>query len=400
MITRIAFTQKPGGLLKLQKVVVDSINETIDNLLRSSNIDKKDVAYISAAGNTVMQQILLGLDPKFIRLSPYTPVTNFTPLVKAAELGLQIGAHVYLYTFPSISSYVGGDIVSGVVASGMYQRKNLTLYMDLGTNGEIVIGHSDWMVTASCSAGPAFEGGGIKFGMVAMSGAIQDFSIDHNTLEPEIKTIGDSKPRGICGSGLISSIAAFLLAGVIGQNGKYNTQLQSERIREGTDGWEYVLAWAKETQIGKDIVLTEVDIDNLIRAKAAMYAGCDTISRSVNISCADFEQVILAGNFGSSLNIENAINIGLLPDIPRDRFVFIGNGSLAGARLAAFSQDIGKDIIKVASMMTNIELSENNEFNHNYIAAMFLPHTDEQAFPRVTSLIKERFNSNRRCKGD
>ena len=393
VITRIAYSQKPGGLAKLQEVVVSSINETIDNLLKASKLKKTDISYISAAGNTVMQQILVGLDPKYIRLSPYTPAANFIPLVKAADLGIQVENHVYLYTFPSVSSYVGGDIVSGVVAAGVYQRKKLTFYMDIGTNGEIVIGNSDWMVTASCSAGPAFEGGGIKHGMVAMKGAIQDFVIDSETLEPQIKIIGETKPRGICGSGLINTIAELLEAGVIDQNGKYNTHIQSKRIRNGLDGWEYVLAWANETQIGQDIVLTEVDIDNLIRAKAAMYAGCHTLSRSVNISCADFEQVILAGNFGSSLNIEKAITIGLLPDIPRDRFVFIGNGSLSGARLVNYSEDILKDTARVARMMTNIELSENNEFNNNYIAAMFLPHTDELAFPSITKSIKSKNRS-------
>jgi uncharacterized 2Fe-2S/4Fe-4S cluster protein (DUF4445 family) len=337
-----------------------------------------------------MQQILLGLDPKYIRLSPYTPTANMIPPVKAADPGIKVENHVYLYTFPSVSSYVGGDIVSGVVAAGIYQKKKLTFYMDIGTNGEIVIGNSDWMVTASCSAGPAFEGGGIKFGMVAMKGAIQDFAIDPETLEPEIKTIGEAKPKGICGSGLIDTLAELLEAGVIGQNGKFYTHLKSKRIRAGADGWEYVLAWAPETQTGEDIVLTEVDISNLIRAKAAMYAGCHTLSRAVNIDCADFEQVILAGNFGSSLNIDKAITIGLLPDIPRDRFVFIGNGSLSGARLISFSQDILKDTAGVARMMTNIELSENQEFNNNYIAAMFLPHTDERAFPNITKSINNK----------
>ena len=179
----------------------------------------------------------------------------------------------------------------------------------------------------------------------------------------------------------------MLEAGVIGQNGKFNTYSHSPRIRPGSDGYEYVLAWASETQIGQDIVITEVDIDNLIRAKAAMYAGCNTLSKAVNIDCWDFEQVILAGNFGSSLNIEKAITIGLLPDIPQDRFVFIGNGSLSGARLVAFSTDMLNDSRKVAQMMTNIELSENNDFTDNYIAALFLPHTDEKAFPNVIAKI-------------
>jgi uncharacterized 2Fe-2S/4Fe-4S cluster protein (DUF4445 family) len=229
--------------------------------------------------------------------------------------------------------------------------------------------------------------------MVAMQGAIQDFTIDSETLEPKTDTVGGTKPRGICGSGLINTIAELLKAGVIGQNGKFNTHLRSERIREGADGWEYVLAWAKETQIGKDIVLTEVDIDNLIRAKAAMYAGCHTLSYSVNVDCADFEQVILAGNFGSSLDIDKAITIGLLPDIPRDLFVFIGNGSLSGARMVNFSQTILNDIFRVARMMTNIELSENPAFNNNYIAALFLPHTDEKAFPNINRSIDGRKNT-------
>jgi uncharacterized 2Fe-2S/4Fe-4S cluster protein (DUF4445 family) len=396
VITRIAFTQKPGGLKKLQELVINSINESIDILINSAHVKKDEICYISAAGNTIMQHIILGLDPQYIRLSPYTPTANFVPLIKAGELGISLEHHAYLYTFPSVSSYVGGDIVSGVVATGMFQRKNLTLYMDMGTNGEIVIGNSDWMVTASCSAGPAFEGGGIKFGMVAIQGAIHDFSIDTKTLEPKIRTIGETKPRGICGSGLINSISALLAAGVIGQNGKFNTHLRSNRIREGTDGWEFVLSWSSETAIDQDIVLTEVDIDNLIRAKAAMYAGCHTLAHNVNVTCADFNQVILAGNFGSSLDIDKAIMIGLLPDIPRDRFVFIGNGSLSGARLSNYSLDIIQDIVKVAKMMTNIELSENNEFNNNYIAAMFLPHTDEMAFPNVNITLNSKNHKTKR----
>lgn len=383
VITRIAYSQKTGGLKTLQELVVSSINEVIDRLLNNQSILIKDIGHITLAGNTIMLHLLLGLDPKNIRLAPYTPIANFLPLVKANSLGIKVDDHVYVYTYPSISSYVGGDIVSGVIAAGVHQRKKLALFMDMGTNGEIVIGNSDWMVAASCSAGPAFEGGGIKFGMVAMSGAIQDFSIDKKTLEPVISTINNVKPKGICGSGLINMVAELLEACVIGQNGKFNTQLKSPRIREGADNYEYVLAWADETQIGQDIVITEVDIDNLIRTKAAMYAGCHTLSKSVNIKFADLEQVILAGNFGSSLNIEKAITIGLLPDIPRDRFTFIGNASLSGARLVAFSTDILDDSRKVAQMITNIELSENPDFNHNYIAALFLPHTDQKAFPSV-----------------
>ena len=205
---------------------------------------------MTSAGNTIMTHLLLGLDPKYIRESPYTPVANYIPPIRAREIGLEVGDHVHLYTFPSVASYVGGDIVSGVLGSGIYQRKPLTLYIDIGTNGEIVIGNSEWMVTAACSAGPAFEGGGIKHGMRATTGALEDFRIDPVSYEPMLLTIGMVKPKGICGSGLINMVAEFLEAGVITPNGKFNTDLPTRRIRPGPDGMEYVLAYAGETATG------------------------------------------------------------------------------------------------------------------------------------------------------
>jgi len=383
VISRIAYCQKPGGLRKLQQAIVATINGIISKLLAESKVKVKDIAHIVVAGNTTMVQLFLGLEPKYIRLAPYTPTVNTVPLVRASSLGLKLAKHVYVYALPSVASYVGADIVAGIVGAGVYQREKLTLYMDIGTNGEIVIGNSSWMVTASCSAGPAFEGGGIKHGMIATNGAIEDFSINPSNFEPVINTIGGIKPKGICGSGLINIVAGLLEAGVISQNGKFNTNLPTKRARKGRDGYEYVLAWAPETQIGKDIVITEVDIDNLIRAKAALYAGCRTLTKSVNISCSDLEQVIIAGAFGSHIDIEKSIIIGLLPDIPRDRFIFIGNGSLLGARLTSFSCDLLDDARRVANMMTNFELSVNVDFMNNYTASLFLPHPNAEDFPSV-----------------
>jgi len=387
VITRIAYCQKRGGLKKLQQAVTATINGVIRELKAQSQIDAKYIGHIILAGNTTMTQILLGLDPKYIRLAPYTPIANFFPPVRANSLGIKVGKQVYLFTFPSVASYVGGDIVSGIVGAGVHQRKNLTLFIDVGTNGEIVVGNSDWMVTASCSAGPAFEGGGIKHGMIATDGAIEEFNINPPNFEPGISTIGGAKPKGICGSGLINTVAGLLEAGVISQNGKFNTDLPTKRIREGTSGYEYVLSWAPETQTGKDIVITEVDIDNLIRAKAAMYAGCQTLVKSVGTTCANLEQVIIAGAFGSHINVEKCITIGFLPDIPRNRFTFIGNGSLLGARLTSFSRDLLDDARRVANMMTNFELSENVDFTNNYVAALFLPHTNSREFPSVSNTL-------------
>jgi uncharacterized 2Fe-2S/4Fe-4S cluster protein (DUF4445 family) len=389
VITRIAYCRRPGGLEKLQQLVVAAINGIIEQLLVQAGVERKHVGYVVVAGNTTMLQLLLGLEPKYIRLAPYTPVANLIPQVKANELGLELGAHVYLHTLPSVASYVGADIVSGILGTGVYQSEKLTLFMDIGTNGEIVVGNADWLVTAACSAGPALEGGGIKHGMIATNGAIEGFDLDPSSFEPALDIVGGARPKGICGSGLINTVAELLTAGVINQNGKFNTDLPTKRVRRGDDGGEYVLCWASETQIGKDIVLTEVDIDNLIRAKAAMYAGGRTLLQSVALSYSDLERVIIAGTFGSNINIEKAITIGLLPDLPRDKFIFTGNSSLLGARLTSFSTGMLNEGERVARMMTNLELSESAAFMENYVAALFLPHTNAVEFPSVESPFQE-----------
>ncbi|HSR12779.1 MAG TPA: ASKHA domain-containing protein [Thermodesulfobacteriota bacterium] len=387
VITRIVYSQKPQGLKTLQTSIVGTINGIIGELIARAGVNPSRISHMTAAGNTVMTHLLLGLDPKYIRESPYTPVANYIPPVRAVQLGLQVGEHVHLYTFPSVASYVGGDIVSGVLGSGIYQRKPLTLYIDIGTNGEIVIGNSEWMVTAACSAGPAFEGGGIRHGMRATTGALEDFRIDPVTYEPMLLTIGMARPKGICGSGLINMVAEFLEHGVITPNGKFN-DLPTPRIRAGADGKEYVLAYAGQTATGSDLVITEVDIDNLMRAKAAMYAGYGSLLQSVGLSIADLEQVVIAGAFGSFIDLERAITIGLLPELPLERFLFIGNGSLLGARLISFCNEMLDDADRVCRMMTNIELSDNPSFMDNYMAALFLPHTDEKIFPGVAARLE------------
>ena len=390
VISRIVYSQRPGGLKQLQESVVGTINGIIRELVDKSGVNLARVSHMTAAGNTIMTHLLLGLDPKYLRESPYTPVANFIPPVRASNLGIEVGEHVHLYTFPSVASYVGGDIVSGVLGSGIYQRKPLTLYIDIGTNGEIVIGNSEWLVTAACSAGPAFEGGGIKHGMRATSGAIEDFRIHPQTFEPMLLTIGMVKPKGICGSGLINMVAEFLEAEMISPNGKFNTDLPSQRIRPGPDGMEYVLAYREDTATGADMVITEVDIDNLMRAKAAMYAGYVTLLQSVGLSVGNLEQVVIAGAFGSFIDVERAITIGLLPELPLDRFLFIGNGSLLGARLISFCNEILDDGERISRMMTNIELSESPAFMDNYVAAMFLPHTNSAEFPGVNQRLGEK----------
>ncbi|MDA8165991.1 MAG: ASKHA domain-containing protein [Desulfobacteraceae bacterium] len=393
VISRIVYSQRPGGLKALQERVVRTMNAIIERVCKKVLINPSDISYIMAAGNTVMSHLFLGLDPKFIREAPYVPTCSQFPLTRAADLGVYAHPSVRLFLYPSVASYVGGDIISGVHACQMYRHPELTLFIDIGTNGEIVIGNQDWLVCAACSAGPAFEGGGIKFGMRASSGAIENFHIHPETLEPMIITIGHTKPRGICGSGLISIVAELLEARVIDQQGKIRRDLDHPRIRAGADGYEYVLVWGKDALAGQDVVITEVDLDNLIRAKGAMYAGYQTLLESVGMTFADLERVILAGNFGAYIDLERAIAIGLLPDIDRERFFFLGNASLTGAQISLIDHHRFRERTEVSKLMTNMELSESPDFMNHYMAALFLPHTDMGLFPTVREKLSAMKNA-------
>jgi uncharacterized 2Fe-2S/4Fe-4S cluster protein (DUF4445 family) len=388
VITRIVFALKPEGPKKLQSVVVSSINEVIDELLEETGKSKKNISCIAAAGNTTMTHLLLGMETRYIREAPYVPAAASMLLDVAADVGIDLPDCVQLYTFPSVASYVGGDIVSGILGSGVFQKEELTLYMDIGTNGEIVLGNRDWLACAACSMGPAFEGGGIKHGIRADLGAIEGFHINPVTLEPMVVTVGRISPRGVCGSGLISVLSELLSACVIDRNGKFVRSLSSDRIREGRFGYEYVLAWAEDSDTGHDIVITEVDIENLIRAKGALFAGCLTLLESLDLSFDDLDRVIIAGAFGRYINLEKGKLIGLFPDIPVERFHFLGNGSLLGARLVCLSRGMISEADRIAKMMTNIELSDSQSFMDKYMGALFLPHTDNRLFPAVSEYLE------------
>ena len=387
VITRIVSSQKSDGLKKLQEAVVATMNRLIQELMPQARI-RPDRPYDGRRE--------YGHDASSLRAGPQIhPRGPLHPRRQSdssgpgpGDLGLEVEDHVSLFTFPQVASYVGGDIVAGILGSGIYTQKPLTLYIDIGTNGEIVVGNCEWMVTAACSAGPAFEGGGIKHGLRAAPGAIEDFRLDEKTYEPALQTIGMTKPAGICGSGLINIVAEFLAAGVISPNGKFNADLPTDRIRRGPDGSEYVLAHGAETATGADIVITEVDIDNLMRAKAALYAGYVTLLQTVGLAISDLERVVIAGAFGSFVDVERAITIGLLPDLPRERFLFIGNGSLLGARILSYCDERLEDAERIARSMTNVELSESPSFMDNYMAALFLPHTHLAEFPGGQRLAK------------
>jgi uncharacterized 2Fe-2S/4Fe-4S cluster protein (DUF4445 family) len=390
VISRILYSRKEGGLQHLQRLVVQTINELLQELAQRNGVDLSELYAMTVAANTTMSHLFLALDPAYIRLEPYIPTINHPLPVRASELGLPICAAAPVDCLPSVGAYVGGDITAGVLSSRMFQTDKLTLFIDVGTNGEIVLGNADWLLSCACSAGPAFEGAGVRSGMRATVGAIEEVWINAETHEPTYRVIGDARPRGICGSGMISLLAELFITGTTDKSGRLNRALATSRVRLGEHGPEYVVAWARETEGQKeDIVLTEADISNLIRAKGAIYAGFSVLTQSVGIDLADVEEVLIGGGFGKYIDVEKAIQIGLMPDMPWERFRYLGNTSVLGAFAALLCRDMRRRITEIANRMTYLELSADNRFMEQFTSALFLPHTDTLAFPSVMRLLRE-----------
>jgi len=346
-----------------------------------------DIDGVACAGNTTMIHILLRVPPEYLRKEPYVPTASFVPVIRAAEAGIKINPRGLLCCIPGVSSYVGGDITAGVLASGLDDLPTLGLFLDLGTNGEVVLGNKDWLVCCSTSAGPCFEGGGIKWGIRAMKGAIQRVEINSSRDKVKLYTIGEEKPKGICGAGLVDCVAELLKSGRLNRAGKLIPE-SSKRIREGEDGLEFVLAESRKSAVEQDIVITETDIKNLIHSKGAIYSGAEVLLKRVGLTSQDLEQVFVAGGLGTALDVEKAIMIGLLPDLPLEKFTFVGNSAIAGTRMCLLSQEAMRKAEKIAGKMTYIDLSTDPEFMNNYTASLFLPHTDISLFPSVKKLVK------------
>lgn len=386
VISRIIYAGKGDGLRELGELVRETLQTLLERLQRRTGIDPGGIHKITVAGNTTMIHLFLGLPPETIRLTPYIPAANQPPRFLARDLELAVHPLASVDCLPGIASYVGADISAGVLASGLVELEALTLFIDVGTNGEIVLGTQDWLLTCACSAGPAFEGAGVVDGMRATEGAIEEVWVHSTTFEPTYRVIADAKPRGICGSGLISLLAELFVTGVVDRGGNFKMDLDTARVRTGEHGPEYVVAWADESEHGKDIALTKVDVDNLMRAKAAIYAGYHVLAASVGLDLRDVTQVLVGGAFGKYINVENAIKIGLLPDLPWDRFHFLGNTSVLGTYMALLSREARTQIKAVAERMTYLELSADNTFYDAFTAAMFLPHTEIDRFPSVKEI--------------
>lgn len=386
VISRIVYaTDSPECLKEIHQAVIDTINELVDKILTRQNLVPDDLSSAVVAGNTTMTQLFLRVDPRYIRLEPYIPAMNTVPPVPAQAIGLHLLPEALVYSYPSVASYVGGDIVSGTLVTDMANGEEILLFIDIGTNGEIVLGNQDWLVSCACSAGPCFEGGGITFGMRAMPGAIERVDIDPTTLDVSLKVVGKILPVGICGSGLVDCLSKLREAGIIDRAGNFqmNHQSDSKRLRSTADDKEFVLAWAQQAGGDKDIVITENDVKNLIRAKGAIYAGIRSLLAIVSLDIEMISKIIIAGGFGNYLNVHDSVEIGLLPDLPEDKFEFIGNSSIKGARLALLSKNAWQEAIELSKKMTYIELSVGPTFMDEYVSALFLPHTDLSLFPSV-----------------
>jgi uncharacterized 2Fe-2S/4Fe-4S cluster protein (DUF4445 family) len=385
VITRIVHATEGGGLGELRRAVVSDINDLTSTMLERHGIQGNEVESACISGNTTMSHLFWGLNPGYIREEPYIPTLNSFPMWQAGTARLGIHPEAPVYTLPCVASYVGGDIVSGVLASKMHRSDEIALFMDIGTNGEIALGNNEWLVTAACSAGPCFEGSGIRHGMRATEGAVEDVKIDPTTLEPALQVIGGGRPVGICGSGMIDAISEMFLTGILDQKGVFVREAKTSRIREGHDGLEYVFY---EDENGA-VTLTQVDVENILRAKAAIYAGVSLLVNEVGFSLADIQKVYIAGGFGNYLDVDKAVVLGMLPDLPREQFEFLGNTSVAGAYLSLLSEDMRREAEDIASRMTYIELSVSRGFMDEYMSAMFLPHTDMGKFPTVAERMRK-----------
>lgn len=382
VITRIMFATEENGLERLHHAVIDNMNTIIHELVTENDIPLSRVTGVMCAGNTTMMHLLLRVDPTHIRREPYVSTANFVPVIRASEAGIKIHPRGLLACIPGVSTYLGGDIVAGTVACGINNEEHLTLLIDVGTNGEIVLGNKEWMACCSASAGPAFEGSGVSCGMRAVKGAIEKVEIN-SKFEPKVKTIGSGKPMGICGSGYIDLIVEMFKRGIIRRDGKINKDLKTKRIRQKSGEAEYVVVFKNKTSCDYDIVIKEPDIENIKRSKGAIFSAVSILVKKFDLAFDSIDRIYIAGGFGTFLNIDNAVSIGLLPDLSRKKFKFVGNSSLIGAREILLSYDTMKKAEEIARKMTYIELSKDPAYMDEYMSSLFFPHTDLEKFPSV-----------------
>jgi len=383
VINRIIEQGRTGGKKKLQDAIVkETLTPIIANLCKTAGINARSILRLCVAANTTMNHLFVGVDAESVRMEPYIPSFFAWEGLLAGDLKLPANPMAPVLIAPNIGSYVGGDITAGTLAAGLWDRDEMSLFIDLGTNGEIVFGNRDFMMSCACSAGPAFEGGDISCGMRATDGAIEACEIDKETMEPKLTIVGDpgQKPVGICGSGIIDIISELFRCSIINARGLFNRE--GERVKRDAHGMgRYVLATAQESETGREISINEVDIDNFIRAKGAIFSAIDTLLTSVDMTVDMIDKVYVAGGIGSGINMKNSVNIGMLPDVELEKYQYIGNSSLTGAYAMVMSDEANAKCTELGANMTYLELSTYPGYMDSFVAACFLPHTNSSLFP-------------------
>ena len=383
VINRIIEQGKPGGKKKLQDAIVkETLTPIIANLCKSAGISARSILRLCVGANTTMNHLFVGVDAQSVRMDPYIPSFFAWEGLLAGDLKLPANPLAPVLIAPNIGSYVGGDITAGTLASMIWDKDEMSLFIDLGTNGEIVFGNRDFMVSCACSAGPAFEGGDISCGMRATDGAIEACTIDKTTMEPTLTIVSeaDQRPVGICGSGIIDIISELFRTGMINAKGLFVRE--GQRIARDAHGMgRYILATTAESETGREISINEVDIDNFIRAKGAIFSAIDTMLQSVDMTVEMIDHVYVAGGIGSGINMRNAVNIGMLPDVELEKFSYIGNSSLTGAYAMVISDQANAKCTELGANMTYLELSTYPGYMDSFVAACFIPHTDARLFP-------------------
>lgn len=383
ILTRIHFAAQEGGLEELQTLLVERLNSEIHRLVKKHNINTSSIVAISVAGNTTMTHLFLGLDPYWLCREPYIPVINKPDQIRSKDLGLEINPEAPVLVFPNVGSYFGGDLIAGILASGIMNHHAPSILVDVGTNAEVVVGNCDWLMACAGAAGPALEGGVAHMGMMAGPGVIDHVRIGSHSGQFTIKTIGNNPAVGICGSGLIDLIAELFLAGMIDERGKYVIRKCGDRLLEIDDINHLVIVPPEDSKTGHALTLSQPDIDALMRSKAAMYTILTTITNTVNVPMHEVSRFYIAGTFGSFIDPQSAITIGMLPDLPLKTYIPLGNTSLEGATMALFSAEAREKIFHIRDQTTYLELNVNQEFMNAFSAAKFIPHTDRSLFPSV-----------------
>lgn len=383
ILTRIHHADRPEGRAHLRDLIVNGLNQEITRLCRGCGLEPAGLFLAAVSGNTAMTHLFMGLDPKWIIREPYIPVINRPDPVKAADLGLALNPLARVFIFPNIGSYFGGDLIAGILFSGLHLREETTLLVDVGTNAEVVLGNRNWLIACAGAAGPALEGGVTKMGMMAGPGVIDRVTLDPDAKQFKIGTIDNLPPVGICGSGLIDLAACLFLSGMLDIRGKLVPERCDGRIRETEGLAQFVVVPEKDSGTGRDLTISQADIDSLVRSKAAMYTILETISQSVGTALHDLSAFFVAGTFGSFINPRSAISIGMLPDLPLATYRSLGNSSLGGATRLLTDADCLNEIDRIRDSITYLELNVNQDFMNRFSAAKFLPHTNRDLFPSV-----------------